>query len=71
MSMTSMSEQEYCCELFKHISKEMLAHMLKEQIRANVPEPLASCYCKQIDDAKTFASILEHYANSSKSKCAI
>lgn len=31
MSMISMSEQEYYCELFKHISKEMLANMYKAQ----------------------------------------
>lgn len=41
----------------------MLANMFKAQIRASFPEPMAGYYCKQVDDAKTFASILEYYAN--------
>lgn len=57
-----MSEQEYYSELYKYISKEMLASMFKAQIQASFPEPIASYYCKQVDDAKTFASILEYYA---------
>lgn len=37
--------------------------MFKAQIRASFPEPLASYYCKQVDDAKTFTSILKFYAD--------
>lgn len=58
-----MTEHEYYNELYKHISKEMVANMFKAQIRASLPEPLASYYCKQVDDSKTFTSILEFYAN--------
>lgn len=57
-----MTEQEYYSELYKHINKEMLADMFKAQIRTSFQEPWASYYCKQVDDAKTFVSILEYYA---------
>lgn len=40
-----MTEQEYYGELYKRISKEMVANMFKAQIRASFPEPLASYYC--------------------------
>lgn len=63
--MADMTEQGYYSELYKHISKEMVADMFKAQIRASFPESLASYYCKQVDDAKTFASILQYYATQS------
>jgi hypothetical protein len=60
--MADMTEQEYYSKLYKHISKEMVVNMFKVQIRTSFPEPLASYYCKQIDDAKTFASVLDYYS---------
>lgn len=57
-----MNKQEYYSVLYKHISKEMVVNMFKTQIRACFPEALANYYCKQVDDVKTFAGILEYYA---------
>ena len=59
-----MTPQEMFNELCKHISREMLADMFKYKIRSKFIEPYATYYCNQVDDAKTFASILEYYANS-------
>lgn len=59
-----MTQQEMFNELCKHISREMLADMFKYKIRSKFIEPYATYYCNQVDDAKTFASILEYYANS-------
>lgn len=59
-----MIDQEYFSELYKHISKEMMVtNMFNNQVRVSFPEPLASYYYKQEDDAKTYAIILEYYAN--------
>lgn len=60
--MAYLTETEYYSELYKHIRKEMVANMFKAEIQSSFPEALASYYCKQVDDAKTFASILEYYA---------
>lgn len=56
-----MTQQEMFNELCKHISREMLADMFKYKIRSKFMEPY-TYYCNQVDDAKTFASILEYYA---------
>lgn len=58
-----MVEQEYYSEHIKHISRDMVANMFKTQIRVSFLEPLASYYCKQVYDVKTFTSILEYYAS--------
>ena len=49
-------------ELQKAYSKEALANMIKADIRHRFPEPLASMYCNQFDDAKNLADFLERMA---------
>lgn len=52
-----MPQQEYYSELYKHISKEMLANMFKTQKRAGFVEPLANLYSNLLDYVNTFANI--------------
>lgn len=56
-----MLEQDYN-ELFRAISKETFANMIKANIRSNVPEPYASMYIKQFEDFKSLADYLEYMA---------
>ena len=49
-------------ELQKAYTKEALANMIKGDIRHRFPEPLASMYCQQFDDAKNLADFLERMA---------
>ena len=56
-----MTEEQYN-ELLKAYSKEVLANMIKADIRQRFPEPLASMYCKQFDDAKNLTDFLERMA---------
>ena len=49
-------------ELQKAYTKEALANMIKADIRHRFPEPLASMYCQQFDDAKNLADFLERMA---------
>ena len=49
-------------ELQKAYSKEALANMIKADIRHRFPEPYASMYCNQFDDAKNLADFLERMA---------
>ena len=44
--MIIMSEQQYN-ELLKAYTKEVLASMIKADIRSRFPEPYASMYCQQ------------------------
>lgn len=60
-----MTQQEMFNEICKNINREMLADMFKSEIRSEFMEPYATYYCNQVDDAKTFASILENCAKSS------
>ena len=46
-----MSEEQYN-ELLKAYTKEVLANMIKADIRQRFPEPYASMYCQQFDDFK-------------------
>lgn len=46
-----MSEELYN-ELLKAYSKEVLADMIKADIRSRFSEPYASMYCQQFDDFK-------------------
>ena len=56
-----MSEEQYN-ELLKAYTKEVLANMIKADIRQRFPEPYASMYCQQFDDFKTVADFFEFAA---------
>ena len=49
-------------ELQKAYTKEVLASMIKADIRSRFPEPYASIYCKQFDNFKNVADFLEFAA---------
>ena len=52
-----MTEQELN-ELRNSYTKDILANMIKADIRQRFPEPQASLYCKQSDD---FNNVLEFF----------
>lgn len=56
-----MTEKLYN-ELLKAYTKEVLASMIKADIRSRFPEPYASMYCHQFDDFKNVADFLEFAA---------
>lgn len=56
-----MTEQQYN-ELLQAIGKETMANMIKAAICQQFPEPLASQYCQQFDEAKNIADFLEFVA---------
>lgn len=56
-----MTEKLYN-ELLKAYTKEVLASMIKADIRSRFPEPYASMYCHQFDDFKNVADFLEFVA---------
>lgn len=56
-----MTEQQYN-DLLHALGKEAFSEMVKADIRHRVPEPYASIYCKQFDDAKQLADFLEYVA---------
>lgn len=56
-----MTEKLYN-ELLKAYTKEVLANMIKADIRNRFPEPYASIYCQQFDDFKNVADFLEFAA---------
>ncbi len=56
-----MTEKLYN-ELLKAYTKEVLANMIKADIRSRLPEPYASMYCQQFDDFKNVADFLEFAA---------
>ena len=56
-----MEEQQYY-ELQKAYTKEVLASMIKADIRNRFPEPYASMYCQQFDDFKNVADFFEFAA---------
>ncbi len=49
-------------ELQKAYTKEVLASMIKADIRNRFPEPYASIYSKQFDNFKTVADFFEFAA---------
>lgn len=49
-------------ELLKAYTKEVLANMIKADIRQRFPEPCASMYCQQFDNFKTVADFFEFAA---------
>lgn len=53
-----MNNQDFQ-ELSRYFGKEVMAEMIKADIRSRVPEPWASIYCKQFDDFKNLADFLE------------
>ena len=54
--------QEQYNELKKAYTKEVLASMIKADIRSRFPEPYANMYCQQFDDFKNVADFLEFAA---------
>ena len=56
-----MSEEQYN-ELLKTYTKEVLANMIKADIRQRFPEPYATLYCQQFDNFKNVADFLEFAA---------
>lgn len=54
--------EELYNELPKAYSKEVLANMIKADIRSRFPEPYASKYCQQFDDFKNVADFFEFAA---------
>ena len=56
-----MTEKLYN-ELLKAYTKEVLANMIKADIRSRFPEPYASMYVKQFDDFKNDADFFEFAA---------
>ena len=54
--------EELYNELPKAYSKEVLASMIKADIRSRIPEPYASMYCQQFDDFKNVADFFEFAA---------
>ena len=53
-----MTEQQYN-ELQKAYTKEVLASIIKADIRSRFPEPYASMYCQQFDDFKNVADFFD------------
>ena len=49
-------------ELLKAYTKEVLASMIKADIRSRFPEPYASMYCQQFDNFKNVADFFEFAA---------
>ena len=56
-----MNDTDYN-ELFRAISKEAFANMIKANIRCNVPEPYVGMYIRQFEDFKSLADYLEYMA---------
>ena len=56
-----MTEQQYN-EFQKAYTKEVLASIIKADIRSRFPEPYASMYCQQFDDFKNVADFFEFAA---------
>ena len=54
-----MSDEQYN-ELLKAYTKEVLADMIKADIRSRFPEPYVSMYCQQFDDFKKVADFFEY-----------
>ena len=49
-------------EFLKAYTKEVLASIIKADIRSRFPEPYASMYCQQFDDFKNVADFFEFAA---------
>lgn len=55
-----MTNQQLYDELLHLLEKDVKAETVRMFIHQNVPEPYASIYCKQFDDAKSVADFLEY-----------
>lgn len=55
-----MTNQQLYDELLHLFEKEVKAETVRMFIHQNVPEPYASIYCKQFDDAKNVADFMEY-----------
>ena len=62
-----MEEQQYY-ELQKAYTKEVLANMIKADIRQRFPEPYATLYCQQFDNFKNVADFFEFAAKLMRRK---
>lgn len=60
-----MTEQELN-ELRNSYTKDILANMIKADIRQRFPEPQASLYCKQFDDFKNVLDFFDHIIKQMK-----
>ena len=56
-----MTNEQYN-ELLKAYTKEVLANMIKADIRTRFPKPYASMYCHQFDNFKNVADFFEFAA---------
>lgn len=56
-----MSEEKYN-ELLKAYTKEVLANLIKADIRQRFLEPYASMYCQHFDNFKNVADFFEYAA---------
>ena len=54
-----MSEEQYN-ELQKAYTKEVLASIIKADIRSRFPEPYASMYCQHFDNLKNVGDSFEY-----------
>ena len=54
-----MSDDQYN-EFLKAYTKEVLASIIKADIRSRFPEPYASMYCQQFDNLKNVADFFEY-----------
>lgn len=64
-----MIPNEIIKELVYLIGKEQLAEDIRNSIRRSVPEPLASCYCRQFNNAKNMADNMELIAKLLRYGC--
>mgnify|MGYP007038493319 CR=1 FL=1 len=60
-----MSEEQYN-KLLKAYTKEVLASMIKADIRSRFLEPYSCMYCQQFDDFKNVADFFEFAAKNSR-----
>lgn len=55
-------------DILDELSKELLVEFIKQGIRGTYPKPLADIYCRQVDDAKQLAKLLEKMMQQAKGK---
>lgn len=60
--MINVPQNQQFLDLLHALSKEAMANMIKNAIRQQFPEPLASQYCRQFDDFKMVVDLLEYKA---------
>ena len=60
--MINVPQNQQFLDLLHALSKEAMANMIKNAIRQQFPESLASQYCRQFDDFKMVVDLLEYKA---------